>query len=193
MANEIEAKILNIDREKLEKKLIELGATKVADKFMRSITFDYPGFPLDKKASWVRLRDEGVGKIMLAFKQRLGVVDSQGGDSGMEEVEFSVESFETASMFLQKIGLIIKFFQEKKRTTYKKDDVTFDIDTCPMLPPYLEVEAPSWQEVDDAIENLGYSLQDKKVFTTTQIYELNGIRDKDYIRLTFEGLQKRDS
>lgn len=190
MAQEIEAKILDIDKAALEEKLLSLGAQKVGDRFFRSTVFDYPGFPLDKDNSWVRLRDEGE-KIMLAFKKRLGVKDQIGGDEGMEEIEFQVSDFDAVTHFLQKIGLIIKFAQEKKRVTYQKQEVTYDIDTWPKLNPYLEVEAPTWEAVDTAIVELGYTLEDKKIFTTTQIYEMNGIRDKDYIKLTFSEFVKR--
>lgn len=190
MAEEIEAKILNVDIPELEKKLVDLGAQRVGEKFFRSTVFDYPGFPLDKDNSWIRLRDEG-DKIMLAFKKRLGVTDESGSDEGMEEIEFTVGEFDAVQQFLQKLGLIVKFAQEKKRITYQKDTVTYDIDTWPKLPPYLEVEGPTWESVDNAIVELGYNLEDKKIFTTTQIYEMNGIHDKDFIKLTFSEFVKR--
>ena len=41
---ELEIKYLDIDKGKLEKKLNELGATKVADYHYRRIVFDYPDF-----------------------------------------------------------------------------------------------------------------------------------------------------
>ncbi|MFA6601942.1 MAG: hypothetical protein WCT02_03760 [Candidatus Paceibacterota bacterium] len=49
MAQEIEAKVLNIDVKVIEKKLAKLGAKKEGDKLFSSITFDYPGFTLDKQ------------------------------------------------------------------------------------------------------------------------------------------------
>ena len=94
MAQEIEAKILNINREKLEKKLSKIGAQKIGEVFFRSTSFDFPGFPLDKDAAWVRLRDDGK-KITLAFKKRLGVTGVKGqNDTGMEEIEVTVSSYE---------------------------------------------------------------------------------------------------
>ena len=192
MAKEIEAKILNIDVPALEAKLAALGATNTGEKLFRSTSFDYPGFPLDKQAAWVRLRDEG-DKVTLAYKQRLGVLNMSEGtdDSGMEEVEVEVSDFETAKQFLIKLGLVEKFSQEKKRVTWKKESITYDIDTWPRLDPYLEVEGYTWEAVDAAIIELGIGLEEKKICSATQIYQMAGIRDKDYIKMTFSEFIKR--
>jgi len=193
MANEIEAKILNIDIEKLEEKLKSLGAKRIEEKFFRSTTFDYPGFPMDKEAAWVRLRDEG-SKVTMAYKKRLGVQDLNKGtnDSGMEEIEVEVSDYELTKQFLLKLGLIVKFSQEKKRITWQKGTVTYDIDTWPKLDPYLELEGDTWEAVDSAIVELCFDLNDKKICSATQIYEMNGVRDKDYVVMTFEEFIKRD-
>lgn len=191
MAQEIEAKILNIDKAALEQKLAEIGATKQGDLFFRSTSFDFPGFPLDKEASWVRLRDEG-SRITLAFKQRLGANGNSGKDAGMEEIEVAVSSYEDTIALLKKIGMIEKFSQEKKRSTWTKGDVSFDIDEWPRLSPYLEIEAPSWKDVDDAILELGFSLENKVICSATQVYAMSGINDKDYVRMTFGEWTTRD-
>ncbi len=192
MAEEIEVKILNIDKVKLEQKLIEIGAKKIADTFFRSTSFDYPGFPLDKEAAWLRLRNDGV-KTTLAYKKRLGVTGVKGdNDSGMEEVEIEVSDYEATKEILKKLGIIEKFAQEKKRVTWQKDDVTFDIDTWPRLNTYLEIESDNWDKIDTAIIELGYDLKDKVICSATQVYEQNGINDKDYCKLCFDEWIRRD-
>ncbi len=189
MAQEIEVKILNINVSELENKLAKFGAKRLDEKLFRSISFDYPGFPMDKEAAWVRLRDDG-NKITLAYKKRLGV-KAGANDSGMEEVEVEVSDYETTAEFLRKIGMVEKFVQEKKRVTWLKDNLTFDIDTWPKLEPYLEIEGEDWKSVDQAVLDLGFKLEDKKICSATQIYELNGIRDKDYVKMTFSEFIKR--
>jgi predicted adenylyl cyclase CyaB len=192
MANEIEVKFLDVDKGSLEVKLGEMGAVHIGEVLFRSISFDYPGFPLDKKASWIRLRDEGA-QVTLAYKQRLGIKDdgSVGTDEGMEEVEFKVSDYSIAREFLLKIGLIEKFSQEKIRSMWRKDDVHFDIDIWPKLKPYLEIEAPSMEMIDSAIKDLGFDPKEKKICSTTEIYSLVGINDKDYIKMTFDEFIKR--
>ncbi len=137
-------------------------------------------------------RDDGK-KVTLAYKKRLGVTGVKGqNDSGMEEIEIIVSSYEDTISLLKKIGMIEKFSQEKKRITWKKGSVTFDIDTWPRLNTYLEIEGENWTDVDATVLELGFDLKDKVICSATQIYELNGINDKDYIIMNFDKWVKRD-
>jgi len=187
---EIEAKFLDIDPEKIQKKLEEIGAKKVGEYFYRRRVFDYPDWRLDKDHSWLRLRDEGE-KITLSFKKRLGV-DSSGvgaNDSGMEEVEIVVNDFDKTAELILKLGFIEKHYAENKRIRWEKDGIEFDIDTYPDLNPYLEIESSSWGKVDEAIRLLELDPKDKKIFSTNQIYALAGIKVAELKRITFnEGL-----
>jgi adenylate cyclase class 2 len=190
---EIEVKFLGIDPEAIAAKLVSIGAQRVGEYFYRRQVFDYPGFTLNEKGAWLRLRDEG-DKVMLGFKQRLGMKahDGSTSDSGMKEVEVEVSDFDKTKELLLSLGMIEKFYQENKRIRYKKGTVEFDIDFWPELEPYLEIEAQSWEEVDQAIKELELNPEDKKIFSTTQIYLLKGIHDLDYAKMTFQGLVKRD-
>lgn len=187
---EIEVKFLGIDKSNLEEKLLSLGAKKVGDYFYRRSVFDYSDLRLDKEGAWVRLRDEE-DKIMLSFKQRLGMDGTSGNDVGMYERETEVEDFDATADILRKIGLTDKFYFENRRTRYVLNDTEFDIDEWPLLKPYLEIEAKSWDAIDAAISLLGFKKEDAKKFSTTQIYELAGINDKDYQILTFEKQVKK--
>ncbi len=189
---EIEAKVLAIDVERVVATLVSMGAERVGEFFYRRQVFDYPGFTLNEKGAWLRLRDEG-DRIMLGYKQRLGMQahDGSTSDTGMKEIEVQVSDFDKTKALLLSLGMIEKFYQENKRIRYKKGSVEFDIDFWPELPPYLEIEAPSWEEIDQAIMELGFSQEDKKIFSTDQIYRLHGINQLDYTRMTFEGFVKR--
>lgn len=193
MAEEIEVKFLNVSPASLEAKLLEAGAEKAGDFFYRRRVFDYPDWRLDKANSWLRLRDEGE-KITLSFKKRLGAEkhDGTGNDDGMEETEIIVNDFEKTAQLLLGIGFIEKHYVENKRTRWTKDGVEFDIDTYPELEPYLEIESDSWQKIDEAIVWLGLNSADKRIFSTNQIYKMKGMTVGDYVRITFEGLVKRE-
>lgn len=179
-----------MDKVALEEKLIQLGASKEGEYFYRRSVFDYSDLRLDKEGAWVRLRDEG-NKIMLSYKQRLGMQGNTGNDTGMYERETEVADFDATADILRKIGLIDKFYFENKRTRYVLGTTEFDIDEWPLLVPYLEIEAKSWEDVDRAIASLGFYKNDAKKFTTTQIYALQGIDDKDYQVMTFEKQVKK--
>lgn len=189
---EIEVKFLNIDPLKIENKLKEIGAKKVFEKIYRRKVFDYPDLRFDKRGAWIRLRDEG-DKITLTFKQRIGVKTHDGtiNDKSMEETQIEVNDFEKTAKFLTKIGFIEKFLEENKRIRYQLDDIEFDIDFWPQLEPYLEIEAPSWGKVDEAIKLLGLNPEDKKIFSTYQIYQLKGIDENDYQEITFKRMVKK--
>jgi len=190
---EIEVKFLNINSAVVQKKLEKIGAKRVGEYFYRRRVFDYPDWRLDKQGAWLRLRDEE-DKITLSFKQRLGIKSHDGTteDSGMEEVEIEVNDFEKTVILLNKLGFIEKHYAENKRIRWIKDGIEFDIDTFPELEPYLEIEAPSWKKIDEAIEWLELNPSEKKIFSTNQIYALKGILIADYTRLAFDGLVKRE-
>ncbi len=189
---EIEVKFLNIDPELIEKKLKEIGAEKVFERFYKRKVFDYPDLRFDRMGAWIRLRDEG-DKITLTFKQRLGVKthDGKTNDDSMEEIEFEVSDFEKTAEFLTKIGLKEKIFEENKRIRYQLDNIELDIDFWPQLEPYLEIESSSWKEIDKVIEMLKLNPEDKKIFSTYQIYQLKGIDENDYQEITFKRMVKK--
>lgn len=190
---EIEAKYLDIDKDDVERKLAALGATKVGDLFLRHVSFDYPDYRLNKEYSWIRVRDEG-DKVMVAFKKRLGVTSNDGStpDEGMEELEFSVGSYQLAKGFLKKIGLIEKHGEaQKKRSKWRLGTLTFDIDTIALIPTYLEIEGENWEDVDKAAQELGLDLSKKKVCSANQLYRSYGIDVTEYKTINFDEVIKK--
>lgn len=189
---EKEVKFLNINPEGIEKKLKKIGAKKIFKKLYKRRVFDYPDLRFNKLGAYIRLRDEG-DKITLTFKQRIGAKTHDGttNDEGMEEVEINVSDFGKTNEFLRKIGLEEKFYEENERIRYQLNDIEFDIDSWPLLDPYLEIEAPSWQKIERAIKLLELDPKDKKIFSTYQVYQLKGINENDYKILTFDKIVKK--
>lgn len=155
MSIEYEARVLEIDVEKLIKKLEELGAEKVGDWNQRRYVYDLQE---DSKSKWIRLRTNGE-KTTLTYKE----IKAQTID-GTEEIEFEIKDFDTANEFLQKIGFKNGRYQENHRIRYMLNGVELDIDTWPMMPTYLEVEGKSEQEVYDMIKLL--NLENEKIITS---------------------------
>jgi len=190
---EIEVKFLAIDPVEIQKKLRGIGAKKVFDKIYRRRVFDYPDLRLNNQGAWIRIRDEG-DKVTFSFKQRLGIKSDDGSsnDSSMEEVEIIVNDFEKAAKLLEKIGLKQKFYEENRRIRYVLKDIEFDIDFWPGLEPYLEIETNSWKKIDQAINQLKLNPQDKKIFSTYQVYQQKGIDENDFSQITFEKMVKKN-
>lgn len=93
MSIEYEARVLEIDVEKLIKKLEELGAEKVGDWNQRRYVYDLQE---DSKSKWIRLRTNGE-KTTLTYKE----IKAQTID-GTEEIEFEIKDFDTANEFYKK-------------------------------------------------------------------------------------------
>jgi adenylate cyclase class 2 len=191
---EIEVKFLDIDVPKIEAKLKSIGAKKAFDRLYRRRVYDYPDLRLNANGSWVRVRDEG-DKVTMGYKHRLGVTSSDGStnDTGMEEIEVVVSDFDNASLLLEKIGLKQKFYEENRRVRWVKDDIEFDLDTWPLLNTYLEIEASSWDQIDEAIKLLGLKPEDKKILVAFQVYQLAGLNEHDYDVLTFDKVVKKSA
>lgn len=183
MAKEFETHILNIKREEIVAKLETLGAKKIKDVLQKRITFDFPDHRLDAKRAFIRIRDNGMGVIELAYK--CNPVSSEQGVAKSEEIELHISDMEKAKEFFLAIGMEYHQFIETKRITYKLDDLTFDIDEWPMMPPFVEVEAPSGTRVMDGVRLLGFDEADTFQGDAGIMYDQKGIDWKAMKEITF--------
>ena len=146
MHTEIEERILEIDTDKVIKKLEELGATKKGEWFQKRYTYD---FTPKRENQWLRLRTNGV-ETTLTYKN----VETRELD-GTKELEIVVSDFEETNQLLKIMGYTPRSFQENLRTRYYLDHIEIDIDTWPMIPTYMELEGPSVEkikELEDLLE-----------------------------------------
>ena len=174
MHTEIEERVLEIDKDKVIKKLEELGATKAGEWFQKRYTYD---FSPKREGQWIRLRTNGE-ETTLTYKN----VESNAID-GTKELEIVVSSFEETNEMLEVLGYKHKNYQENKRIRYYLNDVEIDIDTWPMIPTYMEFEADSIEKIKEVEELLEV---DKSKLTTlfcddiaTEIYgiDINSVKE----------------
>jgi adenylate cyclase, class 2 len=191
MGHEIEAKYLNVDVDVIEERLRRIGAHKVYERVYKVKVYDFPNLWLNSIGAWARVRDEG-DRVVMTYKRRLGMGEgAKQGDTGMEEIELQVDSFETASFFLEHLGMVMKFYEEKWRIRWARDGVEFDIDRMPGLNPYLEIEGSSWMEIDQAAVELELNPDEKKICSAFQIYEEAGINMNEYEEISFTRMTKK--
>jgi adenylate cyclase, class 2 len=151
MQTEIEATFLDVNHELLRTKLVELGAACVEPKHdMRRTVYDFPDLRLDKKAAWVRVRQEAE-KITMTFKHRQSETSE-----GMKEVELTVDNYASACAFLEAVGLAVKGVQETKREVWRLGDCEIMLDEWPWVPPYVEIEGPKETSVRSVSKKLGF-------------------------------------
>ncbi|HEX7662092.1 MAG TPA: CYTH domain-containing protein [Pseudonocardiaceae bacterium] len=166
MPIEHEAKILGIDPEATERLILKRGGQKLGEKSMRRNVYDIvPG----DRSQWIRLRDTGK-EITLTVKQI-----SNDGIDGTHELEVTVDDFSTTNALLEVLGFTAKSYQENRRTSFILDGAQLEIDAWPRIPPYLEIEARSKDEVIRVAGLLGYNETDLTGENTIKIYARYGI------------------
>lgn len=150
MQVEIEAKFLGVSHTELRNALQLAGAKLLKSmRLMKRLNIDHPNRQLEKRRSWLRLRDEG-DRITLTFKQ---LADNT--ITGVSEAETIVQDFENTKQILVAIGLKPKSYQESRRETWDLDSVEIVLDEWPWVRPFCEVEGPSEAAVKAAAEAIG--------------------------------------
>ncbi len=142
---EYEARILEIDKEKLIKKIEHLGAKKIAEFNYKRRVYDFNP-KCDNK--WIRLRTDG-NKTTLTIKK----IQTKNID-GTKEMEIEVSNFEETNLILEELGYKSRSYQENKRIRYLLNDVELDIDSWPYIPTYLEIEGKDKESVLNMIKLL---------------------------------------
>lgn len=166
MPIEHEAKILDIDPDAMERLILDRGGQKLGERFMRRYVYDItPG----DQSKWIRLRDTG-DETTLTVKQ----ITSDAID-GTHEIEVGVDDFAATNALLNVLGFTAKSYQETKRTSFILDGAQVEIDTWPQIPPYLEIEAGSSDEVIRVAGLLGHTEADLTGENTIKIYARYGI------------------
>lgn len=154
---EIEAKFLNINKDEIRKKLIEIGAILVRPEFnQKRVNFH---LPKEKKSDnrWLRVRDDG-GKITLSLKEITGK-----DISDQKEISSNIDDFDNMVNLLESIGCEKKALTFTKRELWKLSNVEITIDTWPFFEPFIEIEGISEESVKIVAEKLGFNF-DEAVF-----------------------------
>lgn len=159
---EIEVRFLNINSQSIIKKLQKLNAKDDGEYLIQETIF------YDKQKTWlekgkfVRIR-KAKNKIFVSYKHH-----QKHTATGTYEIEFEVNDFNKAKDFIENLGLIAFRIQEKKRHTFKLENVILDIDTWPTIPTYLEIEGESEEDLKDIAQKLDLDWK-KAVFENAKI------------------------
>ncbi len=166
MVEEIEAKVLEVEPEKVYDRLREIGAEKVFDSEIESEFYDFPDDRIEQQGT-LRLRREG-DRVYITGKKDL----SRDGAKRMEEYEFFIDGMDDArSVLTEIIGLEKVHESSKHRTKWEKGNVEYVVDEYPGIPPLLEVEAPGEEELRSALEELGYTMEETVSWDARELQE----------------------
>ena len=154
MNTEYEIRVLEIDKDKLIKRLNELNAKFIGEFNQKRYVYN---IILKTDGRWLRLRTNGK-KTTLTYKS----VEKNSID-GTKELEIEVEDFEKTNSLLELVGVKNKGYQENNRIQYILDGVEIDIDSWPLIPTYVEIEGENEESVLNILKKI--AIDDKKVTT----------------------------
>ncbi|MGA2239526.1 MAG: CYTH domain-containing protein [Candidatus Bathyarchaeia archaeon] len=168
---EIEIKIIEIDRKKVEDNLATLGAAKTFDGDVETWFFDFQDNTITRARNLLRLRRIG-DKTDLTFKK---FVESQSAKV-RHEYEVSISDFETMCLILESLGLISTWRMEKHRTSYVlSEDVHVDIDRYSgefsHIPELMEIEGGDISTIREHAKLLGFGPDDCKSWDTFDLVD----------------------
>jgi len=175
---EYEVRVLNIDKEKIIAKLEKLNAKKIDNYNYRRYVYNLHPEVYEK---WIRLRTDGK-ETTLTIKEIQDYTIS-----GTKETEIMVSDFDTANEILNQLGYMPKSYQENIRSRYILDEVEIDIDTWPLIPTYLEVEAENEEKIYKILDKLEIKKDDITTLDVEGIFrEIYGINISVIPVLKFE-------
>lgn len=120
---------------------------------------------------WIRLRESG-NTVTLAVKHIL--LDNGSKIQQLLETEIEVTGFEETNDLLLQLGFVHKSYQEKKRIRFMLRKHEIDIDFWPGIPPFMEVEGTSEDDIDNLLNCIGFTLMESVSCTADDIYRMNG-------------------
>lgn len=168
--NEIEVKILDINRKVVEEKLIALGACKIFDDEIHAIYYDLRDSILKNTGKALRLRREGE-RTMLTIK--LHVENALAKERIEHEVE--VSRFEDMRTILEGLGYAPWLEMQKHRTSYELKGTHIELDRYSgqhaYIPEFLEIEGRDIETIYSCAEALGFSRRDCRPWDVAELIE----------------------
>lgn len=137
--DEVEVKVLDVNRNALVKKLLSLGAKKHFEGEIHAVSFDYPDNSIKNAKKTLRLRTKG-NKTYLTLKNPVDNPDIK----IREELELEVSDFKIMKTILESLNLKQWRDITKTRISYKLKDALFEFDKYhdyfEFIPEFMEIE-----------------------------------------------------
>ncbi|MGD0203185.1 MAG: CYTH domain-containing protein [Candidatus Bathyarchaeia archaeon] len=165
---ELEVKILEVNRIKIEETLTSLGAKKVFDGDIQTMFFDFKDGAIIKAKNVLRLRKEQ-DKTELTYK-KVHITETA---KLAEEYSVEVSNLETMKKILENIGLSITESMQKHRVSYTLNHTRFDIDCYAgdygYIPELLEIESENIDLIHKYAALLGFQAKDCLPWSTDEL------------------------
>jgi adenylate cyclase class 2 len=179
---EIEIKLYLSDLPAFQKRLEALGARLVQPRVHEfNLRFDTPSGDLTRSSQVLRLRRDIANHV--TYK---GPDTDLKGVRSRQEIEFSVDDFESARALFEALGYHVSVAYEKHRATYSLDHVLVMLDQLP-YGDFAEIEGPDAGSIRAAAHKLGVDWEARIARSYLALFE--GLRNRinlPFRHLTFE-------
>ena len=168
MPTEVELRFVHVDIPALEDRLRALGATFLSSGPLREVRF--AGLSASR-GEYIRARDDGQS-IRLQHKAH----DAEGYGAIERELPLDpATTLDTAVEFLAGLGLTRILRVERRRTQWQLGACIVTIDQLPRIPPHVEIEAETLEDVHAACARLGLDPKDHAGSGFVHIYAHYGV------------------
>lgn len=175
--NEIEVKILDIDKAAIIRRLEELGCVRVKDEAQINTIYDFPDLSLLAKKGYARIREiQDRRKDQALVYMTVKTMLSQEKYKIMEESETRIDDAEAGHAIFKNLGMFVRKVLIKDRISYQYKHSLIEIDDVegneyPF--PLLEIETQFEDELHELVALLGYRPEDATAMTMTEIMEVH--------------------
>ncbi|MFI1805256.1 adenylate cyclase [Streptomyces californicus] len=163
---ECEAKYLDVDPAAMAALIASAGGEHRGGRLMRRYVYDTVP-PMEGR--WVRLRDDGSLTTLCVKEITSDAID------GTSETETVVGDFETTHALLGRMGVPPRSYQENHRDSWTLHGVRLEIDSWPLIPPYLEIESDCVEDVQRTADRLSIAVPELTTENTVKVYARYGI------------------
>lgn len=171
--NEIEVKILDIDKEAIIRRLNETGCQLVKDEGQVNTIYDFHDLRLLSKKGYARIREvhDRLQDRDIVF-MTVKIMLSQEKYKIMEEHETLIGDALQGHAILKSLGMFVRKVLVKDRISYRYKNSLIEIDDVegneyPF--PLLEIETEHEDELKEIVDLLGYTPKDTTSMTMTEI------------------------
>jgi predicted adenylyl cyclase CyaB len=181
---EKEIKILEINKEEVVKKLLSLWAIQTFEWFIHDVYYDFLNWDdkkMESNSRFFRIRQRG--EIYLYTIKRRRIKVEEWGEKWLkiaDEWENPITNVENFKNVLEKYWMKSVREKKKHRTSFKLWEVEFDIDEYDSIPPLLEIEAKTREEIKKYIKLLWLEKNKQKTFGSRWLYKYYGL-DYSYL------------
>jgi len=175
---EKEIKILEINREEIVEKLIDLWAKKTFEGFIHDIYYDFPDDApknkMDANGRMFRLRKKWEEHIYTIKNKRKEVKKAE-WVVAKDEHETAISDIESFAKVLEKYGMEKIREKKKHRVSYKLDGMEFDFDIYEWIPELLEIEGPDWDTIQSWVKKLWLENYEQMLWGSRKIFKHYGV------------------